>query len=371
MNFKLPEARRERMEQLLEYLGDTSRYSEYYAGNRAEDFKKCFDIESEWCWKYADLMLRGMEKRELEYGERHHIVPMAWYRKSGFNCYPFNLTVWEGNGTVLSFAEHLVAHYFLAKCSLNFMVGKMCAAFNHMYCFKNRGTHIILPEERELLDVISKCELNDIRLKISSVATVEEEGRTHYWEDPVIAKKQTSKKYRDAHKQERSEYNKQYNAEHKKEKFEHFHKKWFENHDENLKKQREHRKNNKEKDKGYKQKWIMNNPEKERECHKKWARNNPEKVKKAKKRRYDKKIANGYRYRKDATTGKYKWVFIGIDAPRPHKYATKELEHEARKKQGLDYYYRKKAAGYKNVRNPITKKLEWVFVGLPVQEVAA
>lgn len=81
MTFTLPEARRERMDQLLEYLRDTSLYSEYYIGNRAEDFKKCFDIESEWCWKYADSVLRGLEKRELEYAEGHHIVPASFYGK--------------------------------------------------------------------------------------------------------------------------------------------------------------------------------------------------------------------------------------------------------------------------------------------------
>lgn len=38
MDFVLPTASKERLEELLVYLG-----------NRAEDFKKCFDIESEWC----------------------------------------------------------------------------------------------------------------------------------------------------------------------------------------------------------------------------------------------------------------------------------------------------------------------------------
>lgn len=31
----------------------------------------------------------------------------------------------------------------------------------------------------------------------------------------------------------------------------------------------------------------------------------------------------------------------------------------------------KKAAGYRRRKNPLTGKEEWVFVGLPVQEVAA
>lgn len=42
MSFEIPTADRTRLDQLLEVLGD-----------RADDFKKCFDIESEWCWKYA------------------------------------------------------------------------------------------------------------------------------------------------------------------------------------------------------------------------------------------------------------------------------------------------------------------------------
>lgn len=45
MDFAVPIASKQRLDELLTYLGD-----------RAIDFKKCFDIESEWCLKYADSM---------------------------------------------------------------------------------------------------------------------------------------------------------------------------------------------------------------------------------------------------------------------------------------------------------------------------
>ena len=88
MKFKMPTASRKRLEKLLEYLGD-----------RAKDFKKCFDIESKWCWKYADLVLRGMKRRRLKYAEGHHIVPASFYGKR-------NRAVSNANLTILSFSEH-------------------------------------------------------------------------------------------------------------------------------------------------------------------------------------------------------------------------------------------------------------------------
>ena len=135
MNFTLPEARRKRMEQLLEYLGE-----------RAEDFKKCFDIESEWCWKYADLVLRGMEKRELGYAEGHHIVPVSFYGKRG--C----IKVDDRNLTVLTYGEHLWSHYCLVWCATGKMRGKMVRAFLVMYRIGRSRSSSLMPSEAELLD---------------------------------------------------------------------------------------------------------------------------------------------------------------------------------------------------------------------------
>ena len=87
MKFELPVASRQRLDELLEYLGE-----------RAEDFKKCFDVESEWCWKYADLVLRGVNARVLDYGERHHVIPFTYYKSIGYVhpkcCWPIKRQKW-------------------------------------------------------------------------------------------------------------------------------------------------------------------------------------------------------------------------------------------------------------------------------------
>ena len=347
MKFELPIASRQRLDELLEYLG-----------NRAEDFKKCFDIDSEWCWKYADLVLRGVDDtRDFIYRERHHVVPASYYGKR-------NQSIYAGNFIALQYGEHLYAHYCTAQCGRGKMKGKMANAFFLMYKAGKKAKRPIFPNDEEILNSITKLELSRICSMIPRVAQVESDGRVHYWDDPKLANKQSNKKYRDTHAPERAEYNKQYNAEHKEERAAYAHERWFENRDENIEKQCEYRKNNPEKVKASRARWIANNPEKDKEVHRNWAKNNPDKVKNMRKSQYDRKINAGFRYRKDRTTGKYKWIFVGVGAARPKKYATPELEHDARKKQGRDYYHRKIAAGYKNVRNPVTKKLEWIFVGV-------
>lgn len=171
---------------------------------------------------------------------------------------------------------------------------------------------------------------------------------------------------------------------------------------------------------------------------------------------YAKRKSEGYSYRKDLVTGKYKWVYTRDEEPkqlsdtkaairsREHRelminygfkrmidpatgkrswvycglttrfvfnknyeipetiedpeisivfdnekdyhryyYQTHKAEHAARCKEyrgkhrdeanerNRKYRDRKRAAGYKLTKDPITKKQSWVFVGLPEQEVAA
>lgn len=309
MNFTLPEARRERMEQLLEYLGDTSRYSEYYSGNRAEDFKKCFDIESEWCWKYADLVLRGLKKRELEYAEGHHIVPASFYGKR--RCGEVD----DSNLTSLSYGEHLWAHYCLVFCATGNMQGKMAKAFLVMYRIGMAGSRTLMPSETELFDAIPKIEMRRIQAMEPKWAKVEAEGRTHKCDDPV----QYSKDYYEANKEKIAEYQKSY------------------------------REANGEKIAEGRKAWYEANKEKVLEYHKSYRKSNKGKY-----------AAKNKAYR-EANKGKI------AKRQKAFRYANRDYIHDRDKA----YCEAKKAAGYRRLKDPVTGKRGWVFVGLPEQEVAA
>ena len=171
MNFTLPEARRECLEQLLEYLGD-----------RADDFKKCFDIESEWCWKYAAIVIDGLKIRKC-YQESHHIIPVAYYKPMVKISHRFSASYTVGNLTALTCAEHIMAHYCMFMCARN--VGIHAYAFMILYnvfkngCRKRENAAAALFTDEEVLGIVNSC---------PRVATVTDAGRTHYYQDPKKAR---------------------------------------------------------------------------------------------------------------------------------------------------------------------------------------
>lgn len=322
MNFTLPEARRERMEQLLEYLGDTSRYSKYYDGNRAEDFKKCFDIESEWCWKYADLMLRGMEKRELEYAERHHIVPCCFYGKR--SC-KFTDAM---NMTVLTYGEHMYAHLCLTYCSREPILDKMASAFYLMVCVLGYSKAVVNDDEKFLIDACDEAERKRVMGMLPKIAALEESGRTHSWEDVEKYRKEYRKIYfmknptyfKDYYKKNleyKKEYSKTYAEAHKDEKRE-YDKSYRDKNKEKIRKRKKeysttHRKQLNEKSRIY-----NSTPERKAKKHDNYVRNRSRELARTKSLR-NKKYAEGYRYRNG------KLVYIGQDAP-PIKPMFKPVE---------------------------------------------
>lgn len=194
MNFTLPTASRKRLDELLTYLAQPC---ENYPGNRAEDFKAAVDVESEWAWMYAALVLRGMKQRKLPYAERHHMVPFSWYKMNGFKGTRNSPYVCENNMSVLTYAEHTYAHFCLALMSAHIIKGKLATAFCRMFSYKSR----YLPGNEEVLNVISADDYDKVRLLQPHVAKVEAEGRTHGWVDINKARQE----YRDLHKVERAE----------------------------------------------------------------------------------------------------------------------------------------------------------------------
>jgi hypothetical protein len=320
MKFKMPTASRKRLEELLEYLGKTDNYSEYYKGNRAEDFKKCFDIESPWCKKYADIVLRGLEKRELGYSEGHHAVPKSFYGVKR-NCRKID----DGNLFTLSYAEHVWAHYCACYCATGKMQGKMTKAFLTMYRIYVKGRKHLMPLEAELLDAIPKMEIKRIQAMEPQWAKVEAEGRTHHSEDP----KQYWKEYRKFNKEKYNVYREANKAriaknhkayyEANKERITEYNKAWREANKEKLAKcWKAYRKANRDKlaerSKTYCKAWREVNRERIAENGKAYREANKEKILEKRKARYDAMTAAGYRFRKDPVTGKRHWVFVGLPA---------------------------------------------------------
>ena len=316
------------MDQLLEYLG-----------SRADDFKKCFDIESEWCWKYADLVLRGLEKRELEYAEGHHIVPASFYRKRRCSISD------DGNLTTLTYGEHLWAHYCMALCAIGKMRGKMAMAFFVMYWIGMKGCRPLMPSEAELFNAIPEMEMRRIQAMEPKWAKVEAEGRTHKCDDPV----KYSKDYYESNKEKILKQRKIYNKTNKK-KISEQHKAYYESNKEKiLEYHKSYREANEEKILESKKASYEANKEKILERNKAYCEANKEKI---------------AEYRKSYHEANKEKISEQMKA---YREANKEKISEYRK----SYREAKKAAGYRYLTDQVTGKRGWVFVGLPEQEVAA
>lgn len=320
MKLKLPTASRKRLEKLLEYLGNTGNYSKYYKGNRAEDFKKCFDIDSPWCWKYADIVLRGLKKRELGYAEGHHVVPRAFYgAKYG------SRKVDSGNWFVLSYGEHLWAHYCAARCGVGKMQGKMSQAFITMYSIGIAKKRPMFPSDKELLSAIPELEVKRIASMTPGWMKVEAEGRTHKHEDPRKAKRDWYATLPVERK--RAYVNNETRRKHRAENIDRFRENartyYHEHIDDERRWSRESYKRNREQILAKKKVEYHDNPEKFKERNKNnYANNKDSRVSYAREYRA-KRIAEGYRVRIDPATGKRGWVFVGLPAtPETPKSST-------------------------------------------------
>ena len=352
MKFELPTASKERLEALLSYLGD-----------RADDFKQCFDVQSEYCLMYADLMLRGMESRDLEYGERHHIVPFCFYKMEKKNCNRLAKHICSNNMTCLTYQEHTYAHYCAALCGIGAMKGKMATAFMYMYHVSDS-----IPSDNDVISIISSEDYYTVKKMVPQIAKVEAEGRTHSWEDPLKAKQEYREAHRDeyreylkvyrethkdelreyfetnrqeilskrkcynaAHKAERNSYsiaynkpyydahraeiiaqNHEYYLNHKEEKREYDRKRRERLKDELRESRKAYREAHKEEFKVRDKNYYENNKEKIRERSKAYHEANKDEISRRRKQAYNDKVASGYRYRKNPVTGKYEWMFVGV-----------------------------------------------------------
>ena len=332
MKFELPVASKQRLDELLKYLGD-----------RAEDFKKCFDTESEWCWKYADLVLKRLKRKKgsLKYGEVHHIVPRCFYgtRKD-------DVVICKGNLVTFTFAEHIYAHFCLAMCALACLSLKMSVAFTMMYGFREKVSMMVMPSEAVLIDELPEIEVRRIRSMNPNGSLIDEEGRTHYFDDPIRAKKEGLKSFYQRNKsrirkaqkekydgsrdeicaQRRCDYAENKNGVrdkaianattyriNNKEKVSECKKRYYVDHADEIKdKVRKWEKEHPEQVRENHRNWRTNNRDHANKLSKKWKHENREQYLANEKSWRERKIAAGYRIRLDPATGKRHWVFVGI-----------------------------------------------------------
>lgn len=346
MKFELPKADRSRMMELLEYLAQPCKH---YPGNRADDLKEAIDVESEWAWMYADLMLRGLELRQLGYGESHHMVPISWYRIKGYKGGSRTRYACEYNYTSLSYAEHIFAHYCLSQCSEGRFMHKMYVT---VCCMVNViGTHgrKIFPYEKDLLKVINDIDLERFKSMSEASYLVTKEGRHHFWEDPILAHKESKYRWlnnldeaqREKHRTYHREKEKEYRAA---------------NPDKYRERDRNRRAANPEKFRKRAVDKYWKDPESMRERDRKRRAADPEKFRK---RDYDRYHKNPEKMQEQARKRR---------AADPEKFRQREKERYMRDREkrlalAKRTYQNKVAAGYRRIRNKETGKSSWVFVG--------
>lgn len=369
MDFTLPISSKKRLDELLTYLAQPC---ENYPGNRAEDFKEMVDVDSEWAWKYADLMMRGLESRSMPYAERHHMVPFSWYQMNEYTGARTSQYVCENNISMLGYAEHVYAHFCLTKCSSGQFKKKMCGTVASMYGMERtgHGKQKRAPGDDEIIDAISQAELVRIKVMSEKSEKLAAEGRPHFWE---VETSEYYKAYREAHKDELKKKSSVY-KEKNKAKILANKKRYYEENKEDIsiarKASYEHRKDsiNEQRRKNYSQvrdkllaeqkKYRDANRDKISAHQKVYRAANKDKIaardkayRQANKEHFDTYHAN---YRKEHRED-------NISYQKAYRDTHKE-ELKAKKKE---YLAKKKAMGMKHLKNPVTGKWGWVFVGRP------
>ena len=393
MKLLKPKASKKSLEKLLAYLGTTENYSKHYAGNRAEDFKKCFDTESPWCRMYANLVLRGMKPRSLDYKETHHVVPRCFYK-----CGRYDLKGLAGNSTALSFLEHVYAHYCLLRCASTDIASNLAGAFLFMAGLKKKGKRPVIPDEAGLEELLETLDLNYARSQRKDYQALEAEGRTHKCDDPLGYYRDWKTKNQDKVKASRKKYQennankikanqkkyqesergkatkKKYRETHKEQLYKSA-KKWREEHAEELKVKKaaynaEHHEENKAKHAA----WYAEHKDeinlkrrlkrddtvraKESARNKKYYAEHREEI-----RKNQKEYQDAHRAEKRVLDKAY------YESHKAEHAAKGKARYEANKEKILEqkktYYEAKKAAGYRDRKDPVTGKHKWVFVGPP------
>ncbi len=371
MKFVLPVVSYDRLTELLVYLG-----------NRAKDFKKCFDVKSKWCWMYADLMLRGAQKRKLKYAEAHHMVPYCFYKLNGETAGRNTKKLCDHNLTILTYSEHIYAHYCAVNCSKSVLENRLAIAFNRMYKVENVKGRLKIPDKEVLLANIPAVEADRIRSKIDAVRKVEKEGRTHKWEDSSKAAKDyrnankdkirnLMKKYREIHRDELNEKKIKWRNSNIERAVE-TNRMWKESHKKQVEAyNKEYRAANKDKMAKYSKKRREENREKiiaqERKYRDSHRSELCARAKKYRKEHLDECKAREKKYRdshKEKRSAQYKaWATKNSEKVTARNRAYWEANKERRSAEAKAWREAKKAAGFRYKKDPATGKRGWIFVG--------
>ena len=367
MNKMLPKASKKSLEELLKFLGP-----------RAEDFKKCFDTESDWCLMYADLMMRNVnDTRKHEYKEGHHVIPACYYGTR-------SRSIDKGNLIALPYGEHLYSHYCAANCAIGRMKHKMARAFSTMYSIAVGKKRPLFPTDEELIAAIPELEAKRILGMTKRVAKVESEGRTHRWEDPVQAwkdyynmnKEKLSKKakeYREKNKERLKLQNKKYREENP----EHIKAlrkaSYARNREKNLARSKEYRLAHIEEKREYDRKYREANVEHKKAIDRAYYTVHAEEIKareNARRANYtdaDKERVKGYREKRRDKKAAYDKIYVAANKERLSTNWKKYREGHREQHRAYNRAWKaaKRAAGYRIRIDPVTKKEKWVFVGNP------
>lgn len=101
-----------------------------------------YDINEDKVLKYLDYIknIKSISNRELEYAERHHIVP---------KCVDSSLSKEKDNIIVMSGREHFIAHKMLAECFNGELHARLTYAIHFMVNGENGKKHLVTPEDYE------------------------------------------------------------------------------------------------------------------------------------------------------------------------------------------------------------------------------
>ena len=213
---------------------------------------------------------------------------------------------------------------------------------------KGTGFHKIYKTDDDFINAIPEIEIEKARIMMPGSSIVEEEGRTHYWQDP-------QKAWKDSHDRWKENLSDDKKADIKKRRASWSRENRKLNHDEVLERERNYNAKNPGRSARNARIRRASDPEKAREKERAKRAANPEKFRTRERNRYHshpEKMQEQARARRAANPDKFR----ERDRARYEKDPTKKRESAKR------YRLKKIAAGFRRVKDPVTGSHHWVKV---------
>ena len=120
-------------------------------------------LKNNYFYKYLDLITNYKCDLNSKIKQKHHIIPRSYYRHENLKCDDS-----KNNLIYLSYADHILAHYYLALCSTSWF--QYCAIMAFDYLIKRlpyeRNVNLLELSESDLLNLLPK--LNELKEKAIS-----------------------------------------------------------------------------------------------------------------------------------------------------------------------------------------------------------